>query len=450
MSEVYEKLIKKAIEAGLSEVELYAIRNNFKQFRVSNDKIIEVIHREDEDIGLRGAVGKRTGSIRVNTLKLDVESIVKRLLNIIKSSPEDPYWVGFPSDTKLVVQVSTYDDKAVDMDEEEYVDILRNTMDKFKEPVLSKGASKASVVEGSFNISRVDITLMNSNGLERHGSRSIVQIWLGLFIEKNGSQADKSFIYERSKLDEKLLEKKAVEEGGKALLFLNSSPVESGIYDVIFDPVTMGEIIVSSLAPAFSALNVLENRSPLKNKLGQKIFNEKVELLDDPTVDSATGSRSFDDEGIPTKNKYVVSKGVLETWLHSFYTARRMNVEPTGNGLRQHPASQPLPGFTNIVLKPVGGSMEDFVRDVKRGIVIYEIIGQWMSDPVTGGVKATVTHGLLVENGDILRAVKGVVIGGNIYDLLSGGLIEIGKDVEIVGNTVAPSVWVKNVRIAGK
>ncbi|MEM0368454.1 MAG: TldD/PmbA family protein [Desulfurococcaceae archaeon] len=449
MREVYEKLIQKAVGAGLSEVEVYAVRSTIRQFKVSNDKIIDVVYREDEDIGLRGAVNKKTGSMRINTIQVDIDSIVKKLVSIVKASPEDPYWVGFPLNTEIVVQSSSYDDKIANMNEEEYVEILRNTMDKFKEPALLKGASKVSIAEGSFTVLEAEISILNSNGIMRSGLRSSVQMWLGLYVEKNGLQADKSFVYERSKLDEKLLLEKAFEEGEKALLFLNSSPIESGVYDVIFDPITTGEIITSSLAPAFSALNILENRSPLKNKLGEKVFNEKLVLIDDPTVDSATGSRSFDDEGVPTRTKHVVDKGILKTLLHSYYTAKRMNVEPTGNGLRSHPASQPLPGFTNIVISPGRGSIDEFVHDVRRGLIVYEIIGQWMSDPVTGSVKATVTHGLLVERGSVTRAVKGVVIGGNIYDMLSNELIEIGSDIEIVGNTVTPSIWIKDVKVAG-
>ncbi|MEM0004297.1 MAG: TldD/PmbA family protein [Desulfurococcaceae archaeon] len=450
MIDVYEKIIKKALENGLNEVEVYSIKSTVKQFKVSNDKVIEAVYREDEDIGIRGAYGKRTGSVRVNTLQLDVDSITKKLLSAVKSSPEDPYWPGFPPTIEPVEEAPSYDDRSVNMSEEEYMDTLRHLMEKFKEPALARGADKASVVEGSFTISKAELTLLNSNGVMRRGLRSIIQVWLGLYVEKTGSQADKFFIYERSKLDERVLEKKVVEEGEKALLFLNSVPVESGIYEVVFDPITTGEILESSLTPAFSALNVLENRSLLKGKQGQIVFSEKVSILDNPFVESATGTRSFDDEGIPTRVKHVVSKGTLEAYLHSYYTAKRMSQQPMGNGIRQNPASQPIPAFTNVVLEPVNGCVDEYIRDMKKGLIVFEVIGQWMSDPVTGGVKATVTHGLLIENGEVLKPVKGLVVSGNIYDWLSVNLVEIGEDVEIIGNNVVPSLWVKNVRVAGK
>jgi PmbA protein len=94
--------------------------------------------------------------------------------------------------------------------------------------------------------------------------------------------------------------------------------------------------------------------------------------------------------------------------------------------------------------------VDEYIRDMKKGLIVFEVIGQWMSDPVTGGVKATVTHGLLIENGEVLKPVKGLVVSGNIYDWLSVNLVEIGEDVEIIGNNVVPSLWVKNVRVAGK
>ncbi|MEM4662297.1 MAG: metallopeptidase TldD-related protein, partial [Desulfurococcaceae archaeon] len=56
----------------------------------------------------------------------------------------------------------------------------------------------------------------------------------------------------------------------------------------------------------------------------------------------------------------------------------------------------------------------------------------------------------LVERGKVVKPVKGVVIGGNIYEWLSKGLLGVGKDLEIIGPAAAPSLWIKEVGVAGK
>lgn len=445
----YDVLVKKAFSKGLNEIEIYAVDSLITEFKVANDKIIESTRRKELDIGIRGAVGKKVGGIRVNALT-DIDLVLDRLVSIIKASPEDPYWSGFPPTMKPLAKISTLDERTVSMSEEEYVELLKNTMDKFKEPAISKGASKAVVVEGSFDISRQDITIINSNGVYSQEAYSGVLLWLTLSVEKNGSQSDKSLVYYRNRINQEEIVRRAVEEGERSLLFFDSKPVDSGIYEIILNSTTAGAILSTSLSPAFSALNILENRSPIKDKHGKTIVSEKVTIIDNPFLDTATGTRSFDDEGIPTRTKLVVDKGVFTTILQSYYTSRRMNMDPTGNGIRQSPSMQPIPGFNNFVLEGRAGSVEDFISQVDHGLVVFEVIGYWMSDPVTGSVKATVTHGLLVERGNILRPVKGVVIGGNIYDWLSKNLVEIGEDTEIIGNTSVPSIWIRNVRVAGK
>ncbi|MEM4718011.1 MAG: TldD/PmbA family protein [Desulfurococcaceae archaeon] len=447
----FDLLIRKAASMGLSEVEVYLVDSLTTEFKVANDRIIESTRRKELDIGIRGAIGKKVGGIRVNTLsESSIELALDRLVSMIKASPEDPYWSGFPPLMKPFAKQVTPDEKTISMSEEEYVDLLKYTMDRFKEPAVLKGAKKAVVVEGSFDVHRQDIVIMNSNGVYSQEAYSGVLLWLTLSVEKNGSLSDKSLAYYRSRISLEEIERKAVEEGERSLLFFDSRPVESGTYEIVLYPSIAGAILSISLAPAFSALNILENRSPIKDKYGMTIVSEKVTMIDDPFLETATGTRSFDDEGVPTRVKRVVDRGVFKTILQSYYTSRRMNIDPTGNGVRQSPSTQPIPGFNNLVLEGRSGSIEEFTRQVDRGIIVFEVIGYWMSDPVTGSVKATVTHGLLVERGEAQRPVKGVVIGGNIYDWLSKDLVEIGKDNEIFGNTALPSIWIRDVKVAGK
>lgn len=450
MRDIIDRIVSKGLDKGLKEVEVYAIRNITRQLNISNEKISEGVVSEEYDIGIRGAVDRRVSSVRTNTLLIDIEKVISKLYSAILSSPEDPYWSGFPTVTGALNPVVCYDEKTASMSEDELVEILKFAMDTLKEPAIRKGVDKACVVEGSFTIRETELTIVNSHGLDRNMKCTNLVLWLALSIYKSGSQSDRFLVYARRKLNIKEIEKKALESGEQSLLFLNSSPIDSGKYDIILLPDVTGDILEYSLAPAFSALNILENRSPLRNKLNNVVFNEMVTIIDDPTFETALGTRSFDDEGVATKTKPLVENGVFKNILHSYYTAKRMNAEPTGNGLRPYPAAQPIPSFTNLLIKPGEGTYEEFMRDVGKAIVVYEVIGHWMSDPVTGGVKATISHGLLVEKGEIVKPIKGMVLGGNIYEWLSKNIVAVGRDIEIVGTTITPSIWIREVNVAGK
>lgn len=224
--------------------------------------------------------------------------------------------------------------------------------------------------------------------------------------------------------------------------------MEPGRYDVVLDNEMVGLMLHEAFGHATEGDRVLADGSVLQGRVGEVVASELVSIVYDGLVEGRVYV-PFDDEGVATRAKSVLGRGVFKTLLHSYYTACRMGSEPTGNGFRQRPASQPVPSFTNLMVRPGKGSSESFAEDVRRGIVVYEVIGSWMSDPTTGQVKATVTHGLLIERGRPVRPVKGVVMGGNIYRLLSENLQEVGGNVEVVGNAVVPSLWVSDVDIAG-
>ena len=93
---------------------------------------------------------------------------------------------------------------------------------------------------------------------------------------------------------------------------------------------------------------------------------------------------------------------------------------------------------------------DSLVKDMGRGIVVHGTIGEWLSNPVSGYLNATVTHGFLVEGGEVKQAVKGVVIAGDAYKLLKEGLVALSKEFEAVGNFMTPAALLQGVSVAGE
>lgn len=443
-------LISKALSRGLDEVEVYSVKVRTISYSVAKDRISEGSMGESRSIGITGVADKRLGSIHVNAEEYDPDRILDKLVSIVKSSPQDPRWRGFPSQVRKPSEAICLDKSIELMDEERFADLIEAVINFFKDPVLRKGVNKAEVAEGSFIAQFEEISVANSNGLEAHSHCTRASIWLTLSIEKNGYHSDKSFAYVRRKLDLTELTKLASEEGERALLFFNSTPIESGSYEVILTPEVTSLILSYALIPAFSALDFMEKRSPLTGKLGEEILNPQVKLVDNPLLPLEAFTRPFDDEGVGTTAKTLVDKGVVQNLLHNFYTASYFQTEPGGNGFRSSPGSRPLPRRTNVILEPGKGGPLDFSRDVRNGLIVYEVIGYWMSNPYTGNTKVTVTHGLLVKNGEIVKPVKGVVIAGNVYEWLGEKLVAIGSDRESHQGVITPSVWIRGVNVAGE
>lgn len=447
--DVVRSIITKGINEGLDGIEVFIIKSRVRHFAISREKIYEAVDWEEANVGIRGSIGKKVGAIRTNSLAVREEDLDK-LVSITRATPEDPHWPGFPPRFESPAKAICYDRKVAELDEEGYVKLISDIMSEFREAALSRGADRALVVEGMLSARVEEFLVVNSNNVEEHATCTSLLTWMTLSVDKGGNNSDKSLIYAKRELNVEELLRTANEEGAKALDFMGAIPIESGKYDIIFTPESAGAIMRYALAPAFSGLNILEGRSPLRDKQGQEVFNRNITILDDPMLEYGFGSRAFDDEGIGTSRKEVVSSGVFKRVLHSYYTARRAGSEPTGNGFRGSPSSPPMPSFTNFVVRPVSGSLEKFVAESRNAIVIDEIIGYWMSNPFTGYAKATVTHGLLVKEGEVVRPVKGVVIGGDIHKWLRGQLGGIGTDVKLLESTATPSIVIRDVNVAGK
>ncbi|UCE44065.1 MAG: TldD/PmbA family protein, partial [Candidatus Bathyarchaeota archaeon] len=110
----------------------------------------------------------------------------------------------------------------------------------------------------------------------------------------------------------------------------------------------------------------------------------------------------------------------------------------------------PQPSPSNLILKPGETSPEEIIQETRKGIYIEETIGEWLSNPVSGNLNATVTHGYLIENGELAKPVKGVVISGNFYEILKDGIAIIGNDLRNSGQNYSPTVKLSQLTVAGK
>ena len=173
-------------------------------------------------------------------------------------------------------------------------------------------------------------------------------------------------------------------------------------------------------------------------------------IFDDGTLRGGWRTRPFDDEGHPTQKTTVIENGILKNYLYDSYTALKDNVEPTGNAFRGQYWMPPQPQPTNLMLKPGNTRPEEMIQETKRGIFIDETIGEWLSNPVSGNLNATITHGYLIENGELTKPIKGVVISGNFYEILKNRVELIGNDLRNNMQNYSPTVKLSEITIAGK
>ena len=229
----------------------------------------------------------------------------------------------------------------------------------------------------------------------------------------------------------------------KTVDMIGASPVESGVYPVIFEKEAMQSILMGFFS-MFSGESVLRHLSALEGKVGEKIMSDKITLIDDPLKEDALFQEPFDAEGVATATKDVVKDGVLKTYLHNLKTAKALGCEPTGNA--SNGGVKPI----NFYLKPGELELKQMMKKMKRGLLITEMEGLHAGlNPISGDFSAQ-SKGFLIENGKISRPVTLIVVSGNFLKMMNE-VEAVGSDLEITYQGIgAPSVWFTGLPISGK
>ncbi len=226
-----------------------------------------------------------------------------------------------------------------------------------------------------------------------------------------------------------------------------------GALPVVFTPEGLS-VIVLPLEQALSGKSVVQGVSPLADRAGETITDLRFSLTDDPLLAGRTGSRPYDDEGLPSARLPLIERGVLRNFAYDLETAARAGVRSTGHG-RRGTFGKPSIGFTNLILGPgpngapagpvaLGGGL---LGDIVDGLLVDDLIGVGQGNVISGAFSHPVALAYRIRNGEIVGRVKDAAVAGNVYELLRrvGG---IGGDGRWIGSRWSPSLLLDGVSVA--
>ena len=238
-------------------------------------------------------------------------------------------------------------------------------------------------------------------------------------------------------------------QAGKAIADIRSAErevvPEPGLYSVIFTPDAVGSLLATFEQGSNGKL-VQKQMSPLTGKLGEQIVDNRITITDDATMDFAAGSCPVDDEGLTARRNTLLDKGVLKGYLFDLQTAGMMNAEPTGSAARGF-QSQPSPGNTNLVVDAGDVPYEKMLGDMKRGLLVDQLLGAGQSNMLAGEFSVNVDLGYLVENGEIVGRAKDCMVAGNVFEAFNN-IIALGDDSVLKGSLKAPHVCFAELNVA--
>jgi PmbA protein len=228
----------------------------------------------------------------------------------------------------------------------------------------------------------------------------------------------------------------------------NQASIPTRQLPVIFTPRGVASALIPSLMMAFNGKTVLEGASPVGKRLGQPVFDPKLWLWDDPTIDYRPHSRPCDDEGVPSQRTPLIEQGKVASFFYDLQTAALAGTKSTGNGSRH--GGLPTPSPTALVIAPGKTTFDEMVSDIKEGLVIEQLMGAEQGNILGGDFSGNVLLGYKVESGKIVGRVKNTMVSGNVYQLLKEG-IAIGSKPEWVGGFLhTPHIYCPRLSVASK
>jgi TldD protein len=284
--------------------------------------------------------------------------------------------------------------------------------------------------------SRRQIKIWTSDGTSSDETRDIVTFSVTVIAEKNGLlqtaydsiSGTAGFEYFRQR-DVMALARRVAE---RAVQRLDAPAAPLGEMPVIVAASAGGTLIHEAIGHPLEADAVQKDVSPTyKGSVGKIVGNEKISVLEDPTMSGQRGFYAFDDEGVPAERLVLIDHGVLKTYIYDRQTAAKDGVRSNGHGRRESFHHRPIPRMANTFVAPGPDDPQMIVRSIPKGLLVTQM-GGGQVEPATGDFVFEVEEGFLIKDGQVGPLIRSANLLGNGPDVL--------KNIDLVGTDMGWSV----------
>jgi PmbA protein len=419
------------------EAEVFMVSSEETPVQFEANRLKHIQSKQSRSVALRIIKGGKIGY--ASTTKLDDS---QELVNMAVETAQFgmPARLEFPSPTSYP-QIEVFDTDVASISIEEMV--------KLGEELITVVTSHTPdiVCEAEVTKGMVSVHIINSQGGQTNYKKSVFSLGVeGTLIHGT----DMLFVGESQNSCHPLLEPKAVTEVVLQQLELakNQASVPSRPLPVVFTPRGVASALISPLMAAFNGKTVLEGASPIGNRLGESVFDDKLSLWDDPTIAYRPGSRPCDDEGVSSQCTPLIEHGTVANFLYDLQTAALAHTRSTGNGRRS--GGLPAPSPSAFVIGSGDTTFDEMVQDIKEGLVVEQLMGAGQGNILGGDFSGNVLLGYKVESGKIVGRVKDTMVSGNIYQILKQ-IAAIGNDARWVGSFLkTPHLYCPSLSVASK
>jgi len=235
-------------------------------------------------------------------------------------------------------------------------------------------------------------------------------------------------------------ERVGAEAARRAEASLDSGLVPTGDFPVLFEA-RAAISLLEHLAQAISGRALYMQTSFLGQSFDMPIFANHISITEDPFIHSGQASAPFDADGLSGQRRSIVDHGFLRGAFLGHYAARRLGRHSTGN------ASGPYNLSIQSTHTQANDNLRTMLGKLDTGLYVTSLAGDGVR--LINGDYSRAARGFWVEHGEILHAVDGITLAGNLRQMWQG-IQAIGADCRTEGPFSTGSILIDHMHIAGQ
>ena len=433
MAELVEEILKEATRQGASSACATVGAGSGLSVSVRMGELETVEHHRSKTLGVTVYFGQRTGSASSTDLEpAALKDTVSAACRIARFTEEDDC-SGLADAHLMATEPRDLDlYHPWEIKAEEATELALETEASAREVdariTNSEGAS-VSAFQGSHVYANTHGFVGGYAGTRHSLSCSV--------IAQEGDDKQRDFWYTTSRRADQLQNGVEVgkQAGERALRRLGARQLSTRNAPVIF-PAERASRLFSSFVAAIRGSSLYRQATFLLDHLDKPVFPDWMQIKEEPHIPMALGSSAFDNEGVATKARELISDGILRGYVLDSYSGRKLGMQTTGNA----------GGVHNLMIDSGDKNFEQLLHDMDTGLLVTELMGMGVN--IVTGDYSQGAAGFWVENGEIQYPVEEITIASNLKDMFSG-IQAIGTDIDIRSNIHTGSVLINNMTIAG-
>jgi len=446
LAEIAGRAVEAALAAGAADAEGYASEEAGREVQVHGGDIESLTAATQRGLGVRAWLGGRVGyAYGTDGSERGISAIGARAAEAARTADEDEF-AGPPRPAAAAPLEGLLDPSLAEWSIASVAELALSV----EQAGLAFDPRIAAVETAVYADSAERVAIASSIGVSCEFESSSAYAYLQALAEDDGGrETGLGFGLARGPggLDAATI---GAEGAERAAAMIGASKPSSRSCPVILDP-TVAASFAGLIGSTLAADAVQRGRSPFAERVGEKIASEAFLLHDDGLDLGGPASSPFDGEGVPHCRTALIEQGMLKSYLHSTYTARRAGTASTGNAGRAGYRSQPSVSTSNLILAAGPLSREQLLDEAGEGVYVTDVAGLHSGVNPVSGVFSVGASGRAIRGGELAEPLREFTIAGDLVSMLHS-VSAAGADsrwVPFGGSVYTPSLLIGEITISG-